>query len=127
MQRRRCLAMPGSAESASVVTSVVSNTIQRVLQSPVVLTKKAKAAKAQERAENRLSVVEVTHSKADSSKGDRPKVMFAPGAFYFGPVLLWPVLLWPGLSAKVLSSTFARSTLAWSNFGPNQKTKRKQE
>ena len=45
MQRRRRLAMPGSAGSASLVTSVVSNAIQRVLRSPVVLTKKAKAAK----------------------------------------------------------------------------------
>ena len=73
------------------MTSVAPNTVQRVLRSPVVLTKKAKAAKARERAEKRLSLVEVTcrsafrylkgkcekgkdcgftHSKADPSKGD---------------------------------------------------------
>ena len=60
MQQRRCLAMPGSAGSESLVTSVVSNTIQRVLRSPVVPSKKAKAAKARERAEKRFSLVEVT-------------------------------------------------------------------
>ena len=37
--------MPGSVVIASLVTSVVSNTIQRVLRSPVVLTKKGKNSK----------------------------------------------------------------------------------
>ena len=68
--------MPGSAESASLVTSVASSTIPRVLQRPAVLTRrgKAKVAKAREGAEKRLSLVDVacvfTHSKADPSKGD---------------------------------------------------------
>ena len=44
----------------SLVTSVVSNTIQRVLRSPVVLTKKAKTAKARERVEKWFSLVDVT-------------------------------------------------------------------
>ena len=52
--------MPGSVVIASLVTSVVSNTIQRVLRSPVVLTKKANTAKARERVEKWFSLVDVT-------------------------------------------------------------------
>ena len=67
MQRRRCHALLGSAGSASLVTSVVSNTNQRVFRSPVVLTKKAKAAKARERAEKRFSLVEGTCRSASDT------------------------------------------------------------
>ena len=48
MQRRRCLAMPGTAGSARLVTSVAS-TIPRVLQRPVVLTRRGKAKLASDR------------------------------------------------------------------------------
>ena len=59
----RCskFAKQGKIVSGSVViASVVSNTIQRVLQSPVVLTKKAKTAKAREKVEKWFSLVDVT-------------------------------------------------------------------
>ena len=52
--------MPGSVVIASLVTGVVSNTIQRVLRSPVVLTKKAKTVKAREKVEKWFSLVVVT-------------------------------------------------------------------
>ena len=55
----KMLVMTGSVVIASLVTSVVSNTIQRVLRSPVVLTKKAKTPKVRERMEKWFSLVDV--------------------------------------------------------------------